>query len=259
VTATISGLTAGTTYHFRIDAATAVAAADGADASFVTPVPIKPNPSLSGTPAVGTTLTCKPNVTLTGSEVAAYQWLNDTVPITSANAATYVVQTTDATHHLSCAVTISGDGGSASATSGFDSVPAVGGNKVTESVAGTAKDSSGTVKVPVTCSPQAAVRCTFTLTLTTIETVKHNRKPVTIGSSKATLGLGATKTLSVSLSAAGRTLLAKKHTLPITFTVNGTLIGTLVAPLQTDKYTFSTSKAKKKHKKAARHATHRHR
>ena len=45
----------------------------------------------------------------------------------------------DETHHLSCQVTIAGDGGSATATSGFDAIPSQTGGKITESVVGTAK------------------------------------------------------------------------------------------------------------------------
>jgi hypothetical protein len=248
VSAQIGGLAAGTTYHFRVAAATAVASATGADATFTTPPPLKPNPSLSGTPAIGSTLTCKPNVATTASEVVAVQWLSDTAPIPSANTPTYVVQPTDATHHLSCQVTISGDGGSATATSGFDAIPAQAGPKITESFAGTATDSARTVKVPVTCSPQAASQCTFTLTLTTTQTVNYTVMTVPIGSSKATLGPGATGALSVSLSASGRTLLNQKHTLQVLFTLKGTLLGTLTATLQTAKFKFTAPKPKpKKH------------
>jgi hypothetical protein len=245
VSAQIGGLAAATSYHFRIAAATAVASAAGADATFTTPPPLKPSPSLSGMPAVGNTLTCKPNVATIATEVVAYQWLSDTAPLTGANAATYVIQPTDATHHLSCQVTISGDGGSASATSGFDAVPAQAGPAITESFAGTAKDSARTVKVPVTCSPQAASRCTFTLTLTTSETVNFQAKTVQIGSSKPTLGPGAAGTLSVSLSPSGSTLLKQKHTLQVMFTLKGTLVGTLTATLQTAKFKFNAPKPKK--------------
>jgi hypothetical protein len=262
VSAQISGLTASTTYHFAIEVTTGVAALDGADATLTTPAPLKANPSLAGTPAVGSTLTCKPNVTTTAAETVAFQWLSDTVPIANANASTYAVQQTDATHHLSCQVTIAGDGGSATAVSGFNAIPNTVGLKVSESVVGTAKDSArGSVSAPVTCSSLAAGSCTFTLTLTTPQIVNHKRKKVTIGSTTAKVAIGATKTLTVVLNAAGRNLLARKHRLAATFTVAGTLLGTLTAPLQTDKFTFTAAKAKKKHAtrhtKAARHATRR--
>ena len=54
VVAALSGLNAATTYHFRIAASSGVATGDGNDATFTTPPPLKANPSLSGTPAVGT-------------------------------------------------------------------------------------------------------------------------------------------------------------------------------------------------------------
>ena len=123
VAASLAGLSAATTYHFRIVASSGVATADGADATFTTPAPLKASPSLSGTPAVGSTLTCKPNVTTTASETVAYAWLRDTVAIAGRTGATYLVAAADETHHLSCQVTIAGDGGSATATSGFDAIP----------------------------------------------------------------------------------------------------------------------------------------
>ena len=199
VVAALGGLNAATTYHFRIAAASGVASAVGADASFTTPAPLKANPSLSGTPAVGTTLTCKPNVTTTAAETVTYAWLRDTVPIAGAAAATYVIAAADETHHLSCQVTISGDGGSASATSGFDAVPSQTQGKITETFVGTAKRGATSVSAPVTCSPQASGNCTITLLLTTNQTVRHKSQKVIVGSSTTKLRAGTTRTLSVSL------------------------------------------------------------
>ena len=90
--------------------------------------------SISGTPAVGNTLTCKATVTTTAAETVTYQWTRDTVAIAGATAPTYLVAVADETHHLACAVTVSGDGGSATSTSGYDGVPAESGGTVSESV-----------------------------------------------------------------------------------------------------------------------------
>ena len=239
VSAQLSGLTAGTTYHFQITAASGVATAAGADGTFTTPPPLKASPSLSGTPAFGSTLTCKPNVTTTTTETIAYAWTRDTVAIAGATAATYLVGAADETHHLACSVTIAGDGGSATATSGFDAIPNQNGSKILESFAGTASHSVTTAKVPVTCSPQAAGKCTFVLVLTT----KQNGKQTVVGRSSSSVALSAKATLSVHLNAAGSALLTKKRKLAVTLTVNGTVLGTLTATLQTDHFTFKAKGA----------------
>ena len=246
VVAALSGLTASTTYHFRIVASSGVLTGDGADATFTTPAPLKPNPSISGTPAVGSTLTCKSNVTTTATETTAYQWLSDTLPIAGATAATYVIVATDQTHHLSCQVTIAGDGGSASATSGFDGVPSQTQGKINETIVGTDSHGATSASAPVTCSPQATGSCTITLRLTVKQTVHGKQQTVTVGSSTTKLKPGASRRLSVSLNATGRSLLKKQHKLAATLTVSGTLLGRLTATLQTDKLTFKT---------AAKHAT----
>ena len=248
VVATLSGLNASTAYHFRIVASSGVLTGDGIDATFTTPAPLKPNPSISGTPAVGSTLTCKSNVTTTATETTAYQWLSDTQPIAGATAATYVIVATDQTHHISCQVTIAGDGGSASATSGFDGVPSQTQGKINETVVGTDSHGATSASAPVTCSPQATGSCTITLLLTVKQTVHGKLQAVTIGSLTTKLKPGATRRLSVSLNAAGRRLLKNKRKLAATLTVSGTLLGRLTATLQTDKFTF---------KAAPKHATRR--
>ena len=257
VAASLAGLSAATTYHFRIVASSGVATADGADASFTTPAPLKASPSLSGTPAVGSTLTCKPNVTTTASETVAYAWLRDTVAIPGATAATYLVAAADETHHLSCQVTIAGDGASIAATSGFDAVPSQTLGKITETFVGTDKHGATSVSAPVTCSRQATGNCTITLLLTSTQTVRHKLQKVTVGSTTAKLKPGTTRTLSVSLNATGRSLLRSRHTLAATLTVSGTVIGTLKATLQTDKLTFGTKTKTKSKRSSTKHATRR--
>jgi hypothetical protein len=255
VVAQLSGLSASTTYHFRISASSGVAGAVGADGTFTTPAPLKPSPSLSGTPAVGSTLTCKSNVTTTTTETVSYQWLSDTVAIPGAAGATYIVAAANASHHLSCQVTIAGDGGSASATSGFDAIPSQSQGKVLETFTGTDKHSGTSASVPVTCSPQAAGSCKITLTLTTVQTAHHKRKVTTVGSSTTTIGAGVKRTLKVSLNAAGRRILRNRHSLAVTLTVKGTVLGKLNATLQTAKFSFGAAKASGRSKTKAR-ATH---
>ncbi len=239
VTAQLGGLSAATTYHFRIAASSGVATSDGADATFTTTAPLKPSPSISGTPAVGSTLTCKSGVTTSAPETTSFQWLSDTNPITGATAPTYVIAVTDQTHHISCQVTIAGDGGSASAISGFDGVPSQSGGSITESFVGTDQRRATSVSAPVTCSPQATGSCKIKLQLIATSTVRHRTQKTAVGSLSTTIGAGTQRTLTVSLNSTGKRLLRKLHTLNVTLTVSGTVIGTLSATLQTDKVTFT--------------------
>jgi hypothetical protein len=239
VSAQLTGLNASTTYHFRIAASSGVATADGADATFATPAPLKPSPSISGTPAVGSTLSCKPGVSTTAAETVGYQWTSNTVAIVGATSPTYVIATADQGHHISCQVTISGDGASVSAISGFDGVPSQTGATIHETLVGTDKRGANSVSAPVTCSSQASAGCTIKLTLVGIRTAHHLSVKVAVGSVTAKLATGASKTLSVTLNAAGRMLLKKQHKLAVTLTVSGTVIGTLKATLQTAKLTFT--------------------
>jgi hypothetical protein len=239
VTAQLGGLSAATTYHFRIAASSGVATSDGADATFTTTALLKPSPSISGTPAVGSTLTCKSGVTTSATETTSFQWLSDTTPIAGAISPTYVIAVADQTHHLSCEVTISGDGGSASATSGFDGVPSQSGGSITESFVGTDQHRATSVSAPVTCSAQATGSCKIKLQLIATTTVRHRTQKTPVGSLSTTIGAGAQRTLTVSLNSTGKRLLRKLHTLNVTLTVSGTVIGTLTATLQTDKVTFT--------------------
>jgi hypothetical protein len=252
----LSALSASTTYHFRISASSAVAGAPGADATFTTPAPLKPNPSLSGTPAVGNTLTCKSNVTTTATETVAYQWLSDTAAISGATGATYVVVAANASHHLSCQVTIAGDGGSSSATTGFDAIPSQSLGKVLETFTGTDKHGATSASVPVTCSPQADGSCKITLTLTTLQSVHHKLTLTKVGSSTTSIGSGSKRTLTVALNAAGRRLLRSHHSLAVTLTVKGTVLGKLIATLQTAKFSFGAAAKSGRHSSAKARATH---
>jgi hypothetical protein len=84
--------------------------------------PKKPNntgsPVASGTPSVGQTLSCS-NGSWIGAPTLtyAYKWLRDGSAITGATGSTYVVQSADQGHGLSCEVTATNPVGHASATS----------------------------------------------------------------------------------------------------------------------------------------------
>ena len=81
-------------------------------------------PEVSGTAAVGDTLTCSTG-TWTGvpTPTFAYEWLREGTAIASASAAAYTAVEADETHSLSCRVTASNSAGSAQATSASVKVP----------------------------------------------------------------------------------------------------------------------------------------
>jgi hypothetical protein len=242
VTAQIGGLSASTTYDFRVVATSDDGTAAGANASFVTPAPLRPSPSISGTPAVGDTLTCNLGVTVPAGLTVTYKWVGNTTTIAGATAATYVVALTDETHHLYCNATISGDGGSAGASSGYVAVPAETLGTISETSVGKPSFAGHAVSTTITCSPQAASACTVALHLTT--GTKHK---TTIGSTSTRIAAGAKVKVTLSLNAAGRRMLAAHHKLKTTLTVTGTIVGVISGTIKTQTVTFTT----------LRHAIHR--
>jgi streptogramin lyase len=69
-------------------------------------------PSISGTPAAGQILTCADGSWTNAPTVFTYQWNRDAAPIGAAIRQTYIVQTADQGHALTCTVTATNAGGS---------------------------------------------------------------------------------------------------------------------------------------------------
>ena len=84
-------------------ASAALAASATAPASTEAPV-------LSGTPAVGQTLSCSQGAWANDPSVYTYAWLRDGSPIAGQTESTYVVQSTDQGHTISCQVTAANGG-----------------------------------------------------------------------------------------------------------------------------------------------------
>jgi hypothetical protein len=82
-------------------------------------------PVLSGSPSVGATLLCA-NGLWTGKPAPSFaqQWLRDGAPIPGAIGSSYLVQSADAGHNVSCLVTAKNVKGSKSATSASVAIPA---------------------------------------------------------------------------------------------------------------------------------------
>ncbi len=80
-------------------------------------------PVLSGTPAVGQTLTCSEGTSVNGPTSTTFQWVRDGAPVAGQGGGTYVVTSADEGTSLACVVTIANGAGSASATSNALAVP----------------------------------------------------------------------------------------------------------------------------------------
>ena len=87
------------------------------------PGPVAGTPQVTGTVQVGQTVTCNPG-TWGNNPTFTFEWLRDGQPI--ATGSTYVLTGADATRQISCRVTGTNGGGSATATSAPRNVPAVG-------------------------------------------------------------------------------------------------------------------------------------
>jgi hypothetical protein len=240
VAASLSGLSAASTYHFRIAATTGVASTAGADMLFATPAPLRASPSLSGTPAFGNLLTCNANIPQTTTPIpppttVAYAWVADSTPIAGSTTATHLVSAADVGHHLRCQVSISGDGAVTTAASGYDDIPARTAVAITETRVAAVEHRSTWVRVAITCSPQAAGSCALTLQLTAVRRVRDRNSIVTVGSAQGTAAPGETRTLTAWLNAKGKRLLKERRRLGVTFTVTGTVVGTLIATLQSER------------------------
>jgi hypothetical protein len=228
---------------------------------------VQPHPSIAGIPAPGQALTCRPGASGNGIALS-YAWLRDTRGIAGAGGAVYFVGYEDVSHHLQCRVTATTAAGSLSANSAFVTVPAGGLGTISETAIGTPRAGRYGVSVLLTCSAQAAGRCTILLRLTVIETLSANRVvalgaaqrtsatrrvSIVVGSSTVRLRPGQRLTATVALNATGRRLLAHLRRLLVRLSVSGTVVGALSASLKSATLTLgATAKApaKKAHARA---------
>jgi hypothetical protein len=257
VSATVSGLSANTTYHYRVVASSLSGAGAGASETFTTPAStqiaiIHPNPSITGTPAVGQTLTCHAGTPTGTSPQLSYAWVRDQIPIAGAVGSTYAVKGQDSGHHLQCQVTATDGGGSATALSSFVTIPAGGAPAAAgETSVGKAAFKNGKVSVPVVCSTLAGSGCEVALRVTAVETLSGARVvavaarakgadgraatsrhvTVILAGIRARLARGAHATLTATLSSTARRLLAFRRRFTAYATVRGTVVGVIEAQL----------------------------
>ncbi len=268
VSAQISGLSPNTTYHYRVLASSPAGTSAGADMTFTTAVSsqvalVSPQPSITGTPAVGQRLTCHPGTPTGTTARLSYAWVRDLIPIPEAAATTYTVKGQDSGHHLQCQVTATDGGGSATEKSTFVTIP-VGGvpASVGETTVGKAAYKSGKLSVPIICSVQASDGCKVTVRLAAVETLNggrvvavtaHSQKTtpagisglrhvtVTLASVHVQLAVGSHRTLIATLSSSARRLLASRRHFAAYVYVSGTVIGVIEAQLALQLITLGAS------------------
>jgi hypothetical protein len=268
VSAQLSALVANTTYHYRVIAVSPVGTGTSIEATFTTPTSsqiaiVHPNPSVTGTPAPGQTLTCHAGLSSGASAQLSYAWLRDLIPIAGAISSTYAVKGQDSGHHLQCQVTATDGGGSATAKSAFVTIPVTGvPASVGETAVGTAAFKRGRISVPITCSTLASGGCEVTLRLTAVETLSGRRvvaiaarskrsahqsattlhqRAVTLASVRVHLSPGARSTVTAPLTATGKRLLASARRFTAYAHVSGTVIGVIEAQLAQQLVTLSIS------------------
>jgi hypothetical protein len=268
VSASLQGLSPDTTYHYRVLASGPAGAGAGADTTFLTTVSpqialVSPQPSITGTPAVGQRLTCHPGTSSGASARLSYVWLRDQIPIAEANDVTYTVKGQDSGHHLQCQVTASDGGGSVTKKSAFVTIP-IGGvpASVGETEIGKATYKGGMLSVPIVCSAQASGGCKVTLRLAAVETLNGRRvlavaagwaQPahesatgprhltVTLANTRAQLAAGAHRIVTATLNATARRLLVSRRRFNAYVYVSGTVIGVIEAQLARQLITLGAS------------------
>jgi hypothetical protein len=248
VSAQLAGLQPNTTYHYRLTATNATGTGFGEEVPFTTAVSsqialVFAHPSITGTPAVGQRLTCHPNTPAGAEARLTYAWVRDLIPIPSTDASTYTVKGQDSGHHLQCQVTATNGGGSATEKSAFVTIP-MGGAPVSagETAVGRATFAHGKISVAIACSPHASSGCKVALRLTAVDTLAGRRRvTVTLASARARLPAGAHATVSATIGAAGRRLLASRKRISAYLNVSGTVIGVIESRLARELVTLRAS------------------
>ena len=191
-------------------------------------------PVVSGTPAVGQTLSCSTG-TWTGEPTPTYiyAWLRNGSAIAGASASTYGVQAADRGAGLACQVTATNKSGSASATSNTLTVPVAPPPPppapVFRLLSARIIVSGGSARVPIACA-QAICIGTIELTERIVVRRRHHgrtrvrRETLVLGTGVYALSAGQSATIRVHLTHAGKNALARArhHRLLVTARVSVT-------------------------------------
>jgi hypothetical protein len=188
-------------------------------------------PTLGGTAAVGSTLTCSPGTWTNDPTSVTYAWQRGGAAIAGQAGGTYLVTSTDQGASLTCVVTIANEAGSVSATSNAITIPVpiggTGSGTTTSTGSGSTKTSTpkakpatgpstatakgGTVTLTLKCGGEVA--CKGSLKLVYEEKTKKNGKTtvkkITVGSASFQVAAGKSKATKVKLTGQGKALLAE--------------------------------------------------
>jgi FG-GAP-like repeat len=212
-------------------------------------------PAISGSPAVGQTLSCMPGAWSGTAPKFAYQWLRDGSPIVGATGSTYTLAAADAGHTFVCQVTATNSAGSATTKSAPIGVPSL------VATAGMTRASvkGASVSALLTCSGHPGASCNITLTLTVTETLKGTkliavsaaakrtkavRRTVTLGTRSLTLPAGQSETVHIKLNPTGLRLLTRRHSLRVKLIATQTS-GTTTTIASSRIVSFKTSRKKR--------------
>jgi Carboxypeptidase regulatory-like domain len=189
-------------------------------------------PVVSGTPAVGQTLSCS-NGSWTGTPAPTFTrtWLRDGVAITGATASTYVVQAADQGNGLTCKVTATNKSGSVAALSMTLIVPVPAPppppTPIIELPNSKLVASGSSARVPIVCR---GATCAGTIELTERVIVRHRhgrktRKTLVLGRGAYVLAAGHSATVLVRLTATGRRVLATARHHRLSARLSASVIG----------------------------------
>jgi len=199
-------------FYQSIVTVTAPGTTSGIDASLLEVSPTKPAliaaPTLTGTPAVGKTLSCSQGGWANNPTNLAYRWLRDGVAIAGHTSGTYTLQHADAGNGIACEVTASNAAGASAATSNTVQIPnQTQGLAVLEGVS----VRGATVSVTLRCT--GANPCAGALKIRARVSTgrgRHRRtRTVTIGLASFSIGVGKRATFRVYLTGQGRKLLRR--------------------------------------------------
>lgn len=181
-------------------------------------------PTLSGTAAVGQTLSCSAAGIFTGEGLTiTYAWLRNGNPIGGQTGTSYALTSADAGTTVSCSVTATAIAGAPVTVSASETVPAAPAPPTTTTTStptSTPASTPGTIKLLarqlIATAGKVTSRlrcvggtrgCTGTLRLTTV--IRH--RTVRLASGAYRINSGVTRALTLKLSAKARALLASHH------------------------------------------------
>jgi len=221
VSAVLSGLPA-TTYHVRLIATNGYSTQYGGDATFTT-LPLPPtrtaSPHVTGVAVVGARLTVSTGAWAGTPDAFAYAWLDcptarGACVRVGSDTASYVTGAADLGGHLYAEVSAHNGGGWSGSVRSDDTV-----SPHSPVSAGRVRVAGLSAYVPLTGRAGAGAPCTIMLSLTLTGRPTTGRRAVRLGRAVVTLTGGLSRTVTVTLNAAGKRLLARNHRLAATLAV----------------------------------------